>query len=157
MSRPAPRLRRAVAADVGVLAHLEERGFDDPWDEGALACELGREDGLFLLAFDARNPSPAGYATWRRTLDEAELLRVAVAPELRRRGFGEELLRHGLEVLRGEGARVCCLEVRPDNRGARELYRKLGFRRLGSRPHYYPDGSPALIYSLDLQGPVPPP
>ncbi len=140
----------AAVEDLEDLAHLEAQGFEPPWTREALAAELQRQEDLFLLARASKEASLAGYAAWRICAHEAELLRVAVAPELRRRGLARNLLRTGLGRLREASARVCFLEVRPDNRGARNLYRALGFREVGERPGYYPDGSRALIYSLEL-------
>ena len=53
--------------------------------------------------------------------------------ERARSGIGTELLR--FELARWAGAHF--LEVRESNTPARELYRRLGFEIVGSRPGYY--------------------
>jgi ribosomal-protein-alanine N-acetyltransferase len=45
------------------------------------------------------------------------------------------------------------LEVRPTNDGARELYKKSGFRQIGVRRDYYPNHNgreDAIVLSIEL-------
>jgi [ribosomal protein S18]-alanine N-acetyltransferase len=91
-----------------------------------------------------------GYALFRRVLDEAELLRLAVQPAARCRGIGRRLQEEGLQHLRRLGVRTAHLEVRCDNEAAIHIYETSGWRRHGVRRRYYRDGTDALIYRLDL-------
>lgn len=59
-------------------------------------------------------------------------------------------MERGLERLRRENIQVCFLEVRRDNEPAIELYKRMGFERVGRRRGYYRDGTDALILSLPL-------
>jgi ribosomal protein S18 acetylase RimI-like enzyme len=52
---------------------------------------------------------------------------LAVAPELRRRGLGAQLVREAEERLRALGCPKVNLQVRPSNREAVEFYRRLGY------------------------------
>jgi len=142
-------LRLADEADLPALAALEAASFPDPWSETLLAGELAAPTSLVLLALDAS--AATGYAAFRRAADEAELLRVAVAPAARGRRVALRLVEAGLARLLADGVRSCFLEVRPENRPARALYRALGFRETGRRPRYYADGSDALILRLDVR------
>jgi len=137
-----------MAADLPVLAVLERQGFSEPWSRGLLAEELRQPGSLVLIALEAGET--VAYAAFRRAADEAELLRVAVDPERRGRGIGRGLVLSGLDRLAGAGVARCFLEVRPQNSAARALYDRLGFRRVGLRRAYYPDGSDALILSRQL-------
>ena len=84
----------------------------------------------------------AGFCAWRQSLpDEAELLNIAVAPEFRRRGVAEALLRELLIVANG----VVFLEVAANNTAALALYSKLGWEGIGVRPGYYGQGRVAAI------------
>ncbi len=89
------------------------------------------------------NGAVAGFAVSRRIDDqERELLNVAVHPELRRSGISVgAYLRH--ETARWPGTHF--LEVRDSNAPARALYRKLGFKEVGTRPAYYDNPSEAAI------------
>ena len=151
-----PRIRPAVDPDVAALATLEAEAFPEPWSRRLLADELRHPASLVLVAEDAG--AVVGYASFRRAADEAELLRVAVAPPARSRGVGRRLVEAGLHELARGGAARCFLEVRPANAQALALYRRLGFAETGRRRAYYPDGSDALILSRAVEpAPASPP
>jgi ribosomal protein S18 acetylase RimI-like enzyme len=70
----------------------------------------------------------AGYS-WR-------MHAVFVAPELRGRGFGANLVFHALEALRARGVKEVTLKVDCDNAPAISLYKKCGFvqdNRIGNQ------------------------
>jgi ribosomal-protein-alanine N-acetyltransferase len=68
----------------------------------------------------------------RQRFPEARILSIAVDPATRGRGIAGELLRRALDYLRGRGAGVVRLEVRPDNEPALRLYRRHGFEPVGA-------------------------
>ena len=65
------------------------------------------------------------------------MMNLAVAPDCRRWGIGEALVRELLRRLDAQGIRSLSLEVRVSNESAQALYRKLGFAPVGRRPRYY--------------------
>jgi ribosomal protein S18 acetylase RimI-like enzyme len=65
----------------------------------------------------------------------AVLNQIAVAPDRRREGLGSAVVKTLLAASAVQGADRALLEVELDNPGARALYTKLGFRRLGGY-HY---------------------
>ena len=150
-------LRAATVRDLPAIAEIEERSFPEgateSWSAESLAEFVGRRDVAFLVADD--DGATVGYAISRFSVDEFELLRVAVAPERRREGiaasllsrttrdFGDFLERAGLESGKG------WLEVRSDNAGAIALYSRIGFRERSVRKDYYGDGADALLMALD--------
>lgn len=141
------RIRPALAADLPRLAELERSGFAAAWSAGDLGAALASPASLALVAESAPG-APLGFVLFLAVLDEAELLRMAVAPEARRRGLGRALVVAGLHRLAAAGTRTCRLEVRPSNQAARRLYEGLGFRLVGRRPAYYADREDALLYAL---------
>jgi len=72
-------------------------------------------------------------------LDEAHVTNVAVDPDFRGHGFGEQMMRGLMAHALAHGARRMTLEVRRSNVVAQHLYRKLGFVQLGVRKGYYTD------------------
>jgi ribosomal-protein-alanine acetyltransferase len=92
---------------------------------------------------------PDAFARWRilPEVHEAELLRIGVNPEARRRGLGRALLRHCQRELEQMGIEVLHLEVRVSNASARALYESEGWRYRGVRKAYYRDGETAALYS----------
>ena len=153
-----PTVRPATADDLDELAALEAASFgEEAWSRRQLAGGLDAAGALWLVSVTAASSAALrGYAAFRRAADEAELLRVAVAPSDRRRGLGTALVAAGLEALRAAGTRSCFLEVGDDNRPALALYRRLGFRPSGRRRGYYGHGRDALLLRLDLAPPSTP-
>jgi len=78
----------------------------------------------------------AGFLVTRRVApDELEVLNLAVAPPMRRKGVARALVRGVLETLEG----AAFLEVRESNVAARKFYESIGFSAINRRPKYYVD------------------
>jgi ribosomal-protein-alanine N-acetyltransferase len=76
----------------------------------------------------------AGFLVTRRVADdEREILNLAVAPELRRKGIAKALLRRFLEGFAGS----VFLEVRESNRAAIGFYKSHNFHEVSRRANYY--------------------
>ncbi|HEX4952333.1 MAG TPA: ribosomal protein S18-alanine N-acetyltransferase [Thermoanaerobaculia bacterium] len=147
--QPSFEIRRAVWEDLPLLAEIEREAFADPWSAAVLATELQHACARVWLGGSPGAPS-AGYAGFRWTGPEGELLRLAVVPGERRRGLAAALLEAGLGYLREQEAEVCHLEVRADNVPAIALYDRFSFRVVGRRSGYYPGGVDALLMSVPL-------
>jgi ribosomal-protein-alanine N-acetyltransferase len=145
-----PLIRSACVEDLPRIAWLEQMGFPDPWSLELLSYEWKHPMSLLLVATWDETAPAAGYASFRRGAQEAELLRLAVAPTERRRGVALRLVSEGLHRLAPGGVRTCFLEVRTENAGAIAFYREIGFREAGRRKGYYRDGSDALVYAREL-------
>jgi ribosomal-protein-alanine N-acetyltransferase len=144
-------LETAQAEEAPALAALHQTAFDDPWSAADLASLL-RSPGVFALRAGVRGED-AGFILCRVAADEAEVLTLAVAPALRRRGIAGELLQGAMAAALAAGAGAMFLEVATDNPGAEALYRAHGFGEVGRRPGYFsrPDGAvAALIMRRDL-------
>ncbi len=72
-------------------------------------------------------------------IDEFSLLNIVVAPSYRHQGIGHWLLSAQMNAAAQTGCKSFFLEVRPGNRNAINLYRKLGFHPDGIRTNYYQD------------------
>ena len=116
-------------------AELERACFTHPWTEKQLAEDLDNEL-LTLLAAEGADGTLLGYGEVRTVVDEGTLERIAVAPQYRRRGVAEAILRRFLQDGR-EKLAFLTLEVRAGNAPAIALYEKLGFRVVGRRKNYY--------------------
>jgi [ribosomal protein S18]-alanine N-acetyltransferase len=151
-ARPLALVRPAVPADSTAIALLERDCFPHPWTELQVLGELTQPSPLCWVvdAPDTAMQSLAGYALFRRVIDEAELLRLAVEPAHRRRGLAEMLVERGIADLRAHDCGVAFLEVREDNLGAIGFYEATGWARAGRRRGYYPDGVAALLYRRSL-------
>ena len=122
------------------MAALHRLGFSvpRPWTEGEFAALLAQK-GVFALTGDQC------LALGRVVVDEAELLTITVAPDLRRKGLARLLLKRFLDHASLAGARTCFLEVAEPNDAAVRLYIDSGFATVGRRPGYFQsNGAPAM-------------
>lgn len=99
-------------------------------------------------------PSPrlvVGYAGFWYIVDEAHISTIAVHPDWRGQGAGEQLLTGLLERALDLNAVKATLEVRVSNTRAQNLYRKYWFEEVGRRRRYYRDnGEDALLMTAEL-------
>ena len=117
---------------IPAMASLERICFPaDPWPEEIIARWRER----FIVAVE--DDAVVGYAAVSSVLDEGSLDNIAVAPEYRRQGVGEALLRQVLCRGGEQGLAVFYLEVRDGNDPAIALYQKHGFVEVGRRKNYY--------------------
>jgi ribosomal-protein-alanine acetyltransferase len=148
MDAPYP-IRSAVPADAASLVAIERRAFSDPWSEASFREALTSPWTFGLVAEGSRGV--AGYLIGRDVAGTGEVLNLAVAPELRRRGVGGALLQAGLAALRRRRVDEVFLEVRESNHSAQALYLAYGFRPVGQRAAYYRNPKEdALVLRLEL-------
>ena len=80
------------------------------------------------------------------------IVTIDVALRCRRKGIGSVLLRKMEAILRERGAEAVYLEVRVDNKSARQLYSKHGYKESGALKDYYSAGTHALRLIKRLAG-----
>jgi len=136
----APAAEKPVSSDAGEPGSL---------DAGKSVSSYADEP----VSSDADEPGRlAGYALFSIVAGEAELLRIAVDPECRRKGIGRRLFSRMLEKLRAEKAEKLFLEVRSKNEAAIGLYRSFGMTGAGCRKNYYSDpAEDALIMTREIR------
>ena len=126
-------IRPALSGDIRAIALLDAKSTSFPWCEQQFSESLASHNVHVLEINGVIN----GYLVYSLVLDEAELLNIAVAPTLRGRGYGTQLLEYLIETNRGVASRLL-LEVRHSNRSAIDLYNTHGFVKQGVRKGYYP-------------------
>ncbi|MFL6171846.1 MAG: ribosomal protein S18-alanine N-acetyltransferase [Marmoricola sp.] len=143
-------IRAAAVADVAAVIALEaETQAADAWSE-ALVRD-GIEGGLPTISYlVADEDAVLGYAVASYAGDIAELQRIGVAEQARRRGLATALLDAVVAHAPSTGADRMLLEVRADNRGALAFYAARGFVEIDRRPRYYRDGTDAVVMRLPL-------
>lgn len=150
---PSARIEPLATAHAARLSAIHATAFAHAWSafefERLLADRSVLADGLFL----GRGLEPSGFVIARTVADEAEILTVALAPEVRGRGHGRPLLVRHLDELARAGVRVVHLEVEESNIPALALYRRLGFETVGRREGYYakPDGSRVAALTMSAR------
>lgn len=142
-------IRQMMQEDVPAIAELETLCFSDPWSQNSIASELDNRLSYWLVAED--NDRIIGYVGSQSVLDGADMMNLAVAPDCRRQGVGEALVKALADYLRNNRIVALLLEVRVSNAPAIGLYEKLGFVQVGRRPRYYTNPrEDALILRKEL-------
>ena len=142
-------IRQMQACDVPAIAELERICFSDPWSERSIASELDNPLSYWLVAED--NGVIAGYVGSQSVLDAADMMNLAVSPDYRKQGIGQDLVKELINHLQNNNVIALLLEVRVSNAPAISLYEKLGFVQVGRRPKYYHNPrEDALILQKEL-------
>lgn len=131
--------RRAVTDDARLLAVLHASAFPRPWDEAAFEALLITFN-VFGLVLNGQ-----GFILCRAVADEAEILTLAVNPQVRRYGVGRALVEAAAALATARGADSLFLEVASDNTAALGLYAATAFEPAGLRRGYYADGADAVV------------
>jgi [ribosomal protein S18]-alanine N-acetyltransferase len=138
LGRFSPPVIRPLRADKAEdCASLHAGSFAHPWPAEEIAALIADPSTLGAAALDPSNGRLRGFALLRLAADEAEILTIAVAANLRGRGVGRMLLDDSLRRAANAGAAAVFLEVAEDNPAALALYQGAGFARVGERPGYY--------------------
>ncbi|MBQ3156059.1 MAG: ribosomal protein S18-alanine N-acetyltransferase [Clostridia bacterium] len=141
-------IRRMTTADVDGVAAVEAATFPTPWSRDAFASEMKNVAARYLVA--EKEGRVIGYAGAWIILDESHITNIAVLKDERGQGIGRALTEGLMQYLSNLGAAYATLEVRKSNEVAQNLYKSLGFIKLGVRKRYYEDnGEDALIMVCD--------
>ena len=122
--------------DVDTIEAIERECFSLPWTREQLIGQLPDEQHVFLAAKDETGKL-LGYVGMMTVLDEGYISNVAVAPDCRRQGIADALIRELLDIAERRALAFVSLEVRAGNDPAIALYDKHGFIPVGRRKNYY--------------------
>lgn len=138
-----------TAADLDEVLAIELASFRTPWKREHFESELtGRHSFPFVAELGGR---VVGYVCLMSLFEEAQILDIAVSPEERGRGIARLLMEHACSVARECHAEVLSLEVRTSSAAAIGLYRRTGFRQVGTRPNYYEATEDAILMEKNLK------
>ena len=136
--------RKLTPDDAESIAALEAKCFAMPWSREDFWRETRNELAEYVVA--EMNEKIIAYAGAWVSFDQAEVMHVAVEPELRGQGIGTLIFGALIDAVKKRGATSVTLEVRPSNTAAIKLYKNFGLKSVGRRKGYYLDnGEDALI------------
>ena len=118
-------------------AAIHAASFARGWTDGEIQQLLARDGTFGKAARPVGKKGIAGFILYTLVVGEGEILTVATAPQWRRYGIGEMLLKAALSHLSAERAEAMFLEVGDSNNAALSLYKKHGFQEVGKRENYY--------------------
>ena len=133
ISLPAPgRVRALRQADLADVVRVDGRAFAPLWRNSLESLSAAMSQAIVatgvevdgrLAAYQLTTASPFG----------AHLARLAVDPDLQRRGLGTTLVVDLIHQLGRRGFDTVTLNTQADNLRSQDLYRGLGFRETGQR------------------------
>ena len=142
-------IRRMTLVDVPAVHAIDLLSFSLPWPERSFRFEITDNQVSRGWVAEVEGVIAAMLVLWF-IVDEAHIATIAVHPDFRRQGIGEQILLHALRTARAEGANRAFLEVRAGNAAAQAMYKKYGFEVVGVRPGYYKDNNEdALLMNLE--------
>ncbi len=130
---------------------IEQLSNSTPWSYSSF-LDCMRKDYEFYVCVEDKKV--LGFFIASFSLLEGHLLNISVAPNMKRKGIGNELLRKVENISNQFGIKEIFLEVRESNNEAISFYKKNDFLEIGSRKNYYKlfDGrEDALIFSKKLK------
>lgn len=134
------------------ISRMESRCFSDAWSGESLTDTARYEYNMIYVVYGdnggtcrliqdcAEAEEPCGYLVANLIAGESELLRIAVSPDCRGRGYGGALM-HFYHAQTMRSCERYLLEVRESNKAARNLYERCGYHAIGTRRRYYSDPS----------------
>jgi ribosomal protein S18 acetylase RimI-like enzyme len=157
--RPVPRVSLALSSDAGALANLYQRawaGCDSRLDPRMVGDQVASLEevrswlgGGFEVYRSLQEARLAGAIRCSFPTSTCHLDRLAVDPELRRRGFGQALVEHAVGRARRAGVTRVWAQMSPKLEDSMELFRGLGFREAGRHvPSYW--GEPMVLLELPI-------
>jgi len=135
--------------DLDQVLEIENLSFPVPWPRESFLAELRNPLAQYIVAEEGFLIQ--GYAGVWLIFDEGHITNVAVHPRTRGKRIGEMLLTTLVGSMCLNQVKSLTLEVRPSNKSALALYRRMGFEQAGRRKGYYSDNDEdALIMTKKL-------
>lgn len=134
------RIRRMSEADTRYVAEIEKATFSQPWSAHAFEESVRDGNAVFLVAEDVGEKDVleiVGYIGMYVSAPEGEITNVAVAENVRGKGFGKALVSSMQKEAEALGVQVIFLEVRDSNASAIHVYGQMGFSEIGKRKGFY--------------------
>lgn len=130
-------IKRMTPEDIDGVIKIEESAYGDHhWSKDSFLNEVNNELARYYTLYTP-DGILAGYAGCWHILEEAHITTVAVAPDYRRKNYGQYLLKQIIDDCYNEKIKYITLEVRVSNTAAINLYTKYGFSSFGTRKGYY--------------------
>lgn len=141
---------RLTPANCRSAYKIHMRAHFSPWSEAVFGDCLEDQYAGFSLV---RENDLIGYYLSLFVLDEATLMDIGIASDLRGKGNAKYLIAHLVEQCKEKNMKAIWLEVRQSNLVAIKLYESSGFVVIETRKNYYPAArghEDALVMKLNL-------
>lgn len=144
------RFAKLAPEHIDSILEIEAISNPAPWTKESFQHELTNPNSRFYVGL--LDGKLIGYGAIWLVVDEAHIITLSVDPDLRRHGYGRQLVEVLLDEARESGMTCATLEVRAGNAAAISLYESFGFQTAAKRRGYYPnnkeDALVMWLYSL---------
>ena len=130
------KIRKMTVLDVEAVHEIECLSITPPWTKQGFEDGLANENAVFFVA-ESTDGKILGYCGLYFAADEGEITNVAVHPDCRRCGIGDQIIEAVSADAKERGLARIFLEVRASNVAAQRLYEKHGFVAQGIRKNFY--------------------
>ncbi len=145
------KIKKIKKAYLEQVFGIEQLSNSTPWSYSSF-LDCMKKDYEFYVSLE--DEKVIGFFIASFSLLEGHLLNISVAPNMKRQGIGNELLKKVENLSNKFGIKEIFLEVRESNQEAINFYKKNGFIEVGIRKNYYKlyEGrEDALIFSKKLR------
>ena len=122
--------------DLKKVLEIEKKSFPVPWTYDLFFSELTRNRYARYFVLEKDNEVVGYLGLWHKG-SSFHITNIAIAENLRRKGYGEKLLKFIEKVATTYRIKKISLEVRRSNRIAQEMYRKYGYKVIKFLRNYY--------------------
>ncbi|MDX2493349.1 MAG: ribosomal protein S18-alanine N-acetyltransferase [Desulfuromusa sp.] len=136
-------IRSISESDLDAVVQIEQDCYPHPWSLQQFFQEL--ENPVASILICEIEDKIVGYICYWLIVGEMQILNVATAPQVRRKGVAAQLLEQAFKRCVSANLLSAWLEVRAANQAAITLYQRHGFKQSGIRKSYYRDGEDAII------------
>lgn len=136
--------------DIDGVYLIEQIAYKNPWTKNNFLDELKNPYSRMYVLKEQNYV--LGYVGAWVVLDEADITKVTIIPNLQNKGLGKYIFTYMLKKLQEENVRQINLEVRKSNESAIHLYKLFGFEQIAIRKKYYADGEDAIIMVRTMDG-----
>ena len=136
-------IRFAGKEDLERIHTIESSCFDDPWPAADFRW-LHEQPLCDILVVESQAAGICGFSISRYSPPLAEIIDIAILPQVRRQGYAALLLEAATRQSVAHLCHTIFLEVRCSNQAAISLYERNGYTETGKIQKYYADGEDGL-------------
>ena len=129
---------------------IDQKALKGLWTKSQWEKELTAPKRICLGVIDLETKKLLGICSAWIVIDELHITSIAVHPTHQRKGLGKFLMSELIKRSDSLLTNHIHLEVKDTNEPAKAFYKSMGFKIVGSRSHFYKDGSNATIFTKKL-------
>jgi len=130
-------VRWLIRRDMPEVLEIEAASFEYPWSHDDFINSLQQRNCIGMVA--ELDGEVVGYIIYEMGKADFHVLNVAVRPDYRRRGVGNQLIDKVMGKLRPKQRTKINLEVRETNLAAQLFFRRFGFQAVTVLKDFYED------------------